>query len=174
MRKLVHVWRAEEGAEIAEFAVVLPILFFLVLAMFWVGQAYNISNNLNKAATDGLAVALKNSCATCGNAAATPTQIADAIETAFQAGNLKANSLTTLRPLPCPPITPPCPSPITPVTSSTGVTYKVEVCTGLALWPGSTVLGTRVAMQYQTPISSPVGAFRNICLTAVVQGRPEN
>lgn len=159
---------SSEGAEIAEFAIVLPILFFLVLAMFWLGQTYNISNNLNKAATDGLAVALKNTCASCGNAAATNTQIADAIEKAFQAGNLKANSLKSFSP------TPACPSPITSVTSTSGVTYNVEVCTGLPLWTGSTALGTRVAMQYQTPISSPVGAFRNLTLAAVVQGRPEN
>jgi len=55
---------------------VLPILF-LVLAMFWVGQAYNISNNLNKAATDGLAAAVKNTCASSGNANAINTQIAE-------------------------------------------------------------------------------------------------
>jgi Flp pilus assembly protein TadG len=168
MRKWFQAWRTEEAAEIAEFAIVLPILFFLVLAMFWVGQTYNISNNLNKAATDGLAVALKNSCATCGNAAATNVQIADAIEKAFQAGNLKSGNLTSFSP------TPACPSPITSVTSSSGVTYNVEVCTGLPLWPASTVQGTRVAMQYRTPISSPVGAFRNLTLTAVVQGRQES
>jgi Flp pilus assembly protein TadG len=167
MRNWLHS-SSNEGAEIAEFAIVLPILFFLVLAMFWLGQAYNISNNLNKAATDGLAAAVKNTCATCGNTAATNVQIADAIEKAFQAGNLKSGNLTSFSP------TPTCSSPTTSVTSSTGVTYNVEVCTGLALWPGSTVLGTRVAMQYQTPISSPVGAFKNLTLAAVVQGRPEN
>jgi Flp pilus assembly protein TadG len=168
MRKWFQVWRTEEAAEIAEFAIVLPILFFLVLAMFWVGQAYNISNNLNKAATDGLGAALKNTCATCGNTAATNVQIADAIEKAFQAGNLKAGSLTSFSP------TPACPSPITSLTSTSGVTYNVEVCTGLPLWPASTVQGTRIALQYQTPISSPVGAFKNLTLAAVVQGRPEN
>lgn len=168
MKNWFQVWRKDEAAEIAEFAIVVPILFFLVLAMFWLGQAYNISNNLNKAVTDGLAAALKNSCATCGNAAATNLQIADAIERAFQAGNLKSGNLTSFSP------TPTCPSPIASVTSSSGVTYNVEVCTGLALWPGSTVLGTRVAMQYRTPISSPVGAFRNLTLSAVVQGRPES
>ena len=169
MRNWLSSCRSEDGAEIAEFAIVLPILFFLVLAMFWLGQAYNISNNLNKAATDGLSAALKNTCATCGNTAATNTQIADAIEKAFQAGNLKAGNLQPFTP------TPTCPSTrFTSVTSSTGIAYKVEVCSGLALWPGSTVVGTRIAMQYRTPISSPVGAFRNLTLAAVVQGRPEN
>lgn len=170
MKKWFQFWWTDEAAEIAEFAIVLPILFFLVLAMFWLGQAYNISNNLNKAATDGLAVALKNSCATCGNAAATDIQIADAIEKAFQAGNLKAGNL---RPFTA---TPSCPSTrFTSVTSSSGISYNVEVCAGLPLWPtATTVLGTRIAMQYQSPISSPVGAFRNLTLTAVVQGRPES
>jgi Flp pilus assembly protein TadG len=168
MKNFFRVCKGTQAAEIAEFAIVLPILLFLVLAMFWVGQAYNISNNLNKAATDGLAAALKNSCATCGNTAASNTQIADAIEKAFQAGNLKPNSLQSFSP------TPNCPSPVTSLTSATGVTYNVEVCTNLALWPGSTITGTRVAMQYQMPIMSPVSSFRTLRLSAVVQGRPES
>ena len=170
MRKSLTLFRKSDGAEIAEFAIVVPILFFIVLAMFWVGQAYNISNNLNKAATDGLAMALKNTCASCGNTAPTNTQIADAIEKAFQAGNLKAGNLRSFAP------TPNCPSPLfTSVTSSSGIAYNVEVCTGLPLWPTTTtILGTRIAMQYQTPISSPVGGFRNLTVAAVVQGRPEN
>src|SRR5437764_14802413 len=148
MKNCFRFCKGAEAAEIAEFAIVLPILLLLVLAMFWVGQAYNISNNLNKAATDGLAVALKNSCATCGNTAASTVQIADAIEKAFQAGNLKANSLTVSAPPPCPPITPPCPSPTPPVPSSSVVTYNVEVCTGLPLWPTTTtLLGTPIAIQ---------------------------
>jgi Flp pilus assembly protein TadG len=167
MKKWLKACRGTDAAEIAEFAIVLPILFFLILAMFWVGQAYNISNNLNKAATDGLAAALKNSCATCGNTAASNVQIADAIEKAFQAGNLKPNSLQSFSP------TPSCPSPLTSLTSTSGVTYNVEVCTNLALWPGSTITGTRVAMQYQMPVMSPVAAFRNLIVSAIVQGRPE-
>ena len=47
MKNCFRFWKGNEAAEIAEFAIVLPILLLLVLAMFWVGQAYNISNNLN-------------------------------------------------------------------------------------------------------------------------------
>jgi Flp pilus assembly protein TadG len=173
MRKILKLCAGSDAAEIAEFAIVLPILFFLVLAMFWLGQAYNISNNLNKAATDGLAAALKNSCATCGNTAASQVQIADAIEKAFQAGSLKPGNLQAYTPKPD---TPTCPStPITSVTSSTGVAYALEVCTGMPLWPTTTtILGTRIAMQYSTPIAFPVAAFKSVTLQAVVQGRPEN
>jgi Flp pilus assembly protein TadG len=166
MRNLLTRLVESDAAEIAEFAIVLPILFFLVLAMFWVGQAYNISNNLNKAATDGLAAALKNTCATCGNTAASNTQIADAIEKAFQAGNLKSGNLRTYTPA----LSPSCP---TTVVSSSGTNYTVDICTSLPLWPGSTVTGTRIAMQYQMPIMSPVAGFRNLTVSAVVQGRPE-
>jgi Flp pilus assembly protein TadG len=170
MKKWLKVCSGTDAAEIAEFAIVLPILFFLILAMFWVGQAYNISNNLNKAATDGLSAALKNTCAvSCANTPATNAQIADAIETAFQAGNLKSGNLQAYTP------TPNCPSgAITSVTSSSGTTYTVEICRSLPLWPGSTTPGTRVAMQYQMPIMSPVSAFRTLRVSAVVQGRPES
>jgi Flp pilus assembly protein TadG len=172
MKNCFRFWKGTEAAEIAEFAIVLPILLLLVLAMFWVGQAYNISNNLNKAATDGLAAALKNTCATCGNTAASKVQIADALEKAFQAGNLKAGNLQTYTPKSG---TPACPvSPVSSVTSSTGVTYALEICSPMPLWPASTVLGTRVAMQYSTPIASPIAAFKSLTLQAVVQGRPEN
>jgi Flp pilus assembly protein TadG len=172
MKNFFRFWKGTEAAEIAEFAIVLPILLLLVLAMFWVGQAYNISNNLNKAATDGLAAALKNTCATCGNTAASKVQIADALEKAFQAGNLKAGNLQTYAPKSG---TPACSgTAVSSVTSSTGVTYSLEICTGMPLWPASTVLGTRVAMQYSTPIASPIAAFKSLTLQAVVQGRPEN
>jgi Flp pilus assembly protein TadG len=172
MKNFFRVCKGTQAAEIAEFAIVLPILLLLVLAMFWVGQAYNISNNLNKAATDGLAAALKNTCATCGNAAASKVQIADALEKAFQAGNLKAGNLQAYTPKSG---TPACSgTAVSSVTSSTGVTYSLEICTGMPLWPASTVLGTRVAMQYSTPIASPIAAFKSLTLQAVVQGRPEN
>ena len=167
MKRFFETCAGSEAAEIAEFAIVLPILFFLLLAMFWVGQAYNISNTLNKAATDGLAVALKNTCATCGNTAASNTQIADAIEKAFQAGNLKSGNLRTYTP----PLSPSCPS---TVMSSSGTNYTVNICTNLPLWPGSTTTGTRVAIQYQMPIMSPVSGFRKLTVSAVVQGRPES
>jgi hypothetical protein len=99
-------------------------------------------------------------------------QIADALEKAFQAGNLKVGNLQPYIPkaptLPCVSI------PVTSVTSSTGVTYRVEICSGMPLWPASTVLGTRVAIQYSTPIASPIPAFKSLTLQAVVQGRPED
>jgi hypothetical protein len=56
------------GAEIAEAAVVLPLLFMLLFGIMWFARAFNIYATVNRAAREGALVAAAPNCATCGNA----------------------------------------------------------------------------------------------------------
>lgn len=69
-RKLLPVRRlAREtsGAEIAEAAVVLPLLFMLLFGIMWFARAFNIYTTVNRAVREGALVASAPNCATCGN-----------------------------------------------------------------------------------------------------------
>ena len=55
------------GAEIAEAAVVLPLLFMLLFGIMWFARAFNIYTTVNRAARQGALAAAANNCATCGN-----------------------------------------------------------------------------------------------------------
>jgi TadE-like protein len=53
------------GAEIAEAAFVLPLVFMLIFGIMWFGRALNIYSTLNRAAEAGAQAAATSSCATC-------------------------------------------------------------------------------------------------------------
>jgi hypothetical protein len=59
--------REASGAEIAEAAVVLPLLFMLLFGIMWFARAFNIYTTVNRAARQGALAAANNNCATCGN-----------------------------------------------------------------------------------------------------------
>ena len=59
--------RDSSGAEIAEAAVVLPLLFMLLFGIMWFARAFNIYTTVNRAARQGALAAAANNCATCGN-----------------------------------------------------------------------------------------------------------
>src|SRR4029077_21274942 len=60
--------RDAAGAEIAEAAVVLPLLFMLLFGIMWFARAFNIYSTVNRAAREGAMAAAANNCTTCGNA----------------------------------------------------------------------------------------------------------
>jgi len=53
------------GTEIAEAALVLPIMFMLLLGIYWFGRALNTYETINHAAIEAARVAAMASCATC-------------------------------------------------------------------------------------------------------------
>src|SRR5882762_11726098 len=58
--------RETRAAEIAEAAVVLPLVFMLMLGIFWFGQAFSIYGTITHAAREGARAAVAPLCATCG------------------------------------------------------------------------------------------------------------
>ena len=53
------------GAEIAEAAAVLPLMFLILLGIFWFGQAFSIYGAINRAAHEGARAGSVPPCVTC-------------------------------------------------------------------------------------------------------------
>jgi hypothetical protein len=76
------------GAEIAEAAVILPLLFMLLLGIMWFGRAFNIYATINHAAREGAQAAAAHSCASCGNVTPTAANIRSVIDPILSASHL--------------------------------------------------------------------------------------
>src|ERR1700687_3383114 len=53
------------GSEIAEAAAVLPLMFMILLGIFWFGQAFSIYGTITRAAQDGARAGAAPYCTTC-------------------------------------------------------------------------------------------------------------
>ena len=66
VRRSVRRLAAEtRGAEIAEAAAVLPLMFMMLLGIFWFGQAFSIYGAITRAAQEGARAGALPYCATC-------------------------------------------------------------------------------------------------------------
>ena len=96
--------RDTDATEIAEFAAIAPLLFMILIGIFWFGQAFRTYGTMTHAARQGARAAVAPACATC-TAANPPAQNAwNAVQSAMQAAHLDPNQLqqpTTLPPV-CP------------------------------------------------------------------------
>lgn len=78
---------------------ILPLLFVIVMAIFWFGQAFRIYGTITHAAREGARAAVAPACATCS--ATTPVQNAvNAVNTALAAAHL--NPALAQAPVPAP------------------------------------------------------------------------
>jgi Flp pilus assembly protein TadG len=65
-RKTAHRLVSEvRGAEIAEAAAVLPLMFMMLLGIFWFGQAFSIYGTITRAAQEGARAGAAPYCTTC-------------------------------------------------------------------------------------------------------------
>lgn len=86
------------GAEIAEAAAVLPVMFMIVLGIFWFGQAFRIYGTITRAAQDGARAAAAPTCITCAvcNGACAATNASNAVQAGLQAAHLDPSSIRPL------------------------------------------------------------------------------
>lgn len=72
VRSICVLWRTlcsgEAGAQLLEFALLLPLLLTLTLGIVWMGRAFNIYQTITRAAREGGTYGVLPNCATCGNA----------------------------------------------------------------------------------------------------------
>ena len=82
--KLVRrLLRETRGAEIAEAAAVLPVMFMVLLGIFWFGQAFSIYGAITRAAQEGVrAGSVPPQCTTCAAGPIDYTPYATAAATA--------------------------------------------------------------------------------------------
>jgi Flp pilus assembly protein TadG len=88
------------GAEIAEAAIVLPLMFTLLLGIYWFGRAYNIYATITHAAREGARAATAPTAALLGNTSLTEAQVATRVREVLQASKLDPAQVTPLLPNP--------------------------------------------------------------------------
>jgi hypothetical protein len=89
LRSSVRRLAAEtRGAEIAEAAAVLPLMFMMLLGIFWFGQAFSIYGAITRAAQEGARAGAVPYCTTCVNTNLFAANAANAVNTALIASKL--------------------------------------------------------------------------------------
>jgi Flp pilus assembly protein TadG len=176
MRARLNKLRSSEAAEIAEAALVLPVVFIFVLGIIWFGRAFNIYSTIQQAAQQGAITAARSTCVTCGDVKVSDSNVATAISAVLQASNLNDPIPTNSNPptpLSCidPSVTLTCPPP----------TNNITICRQALLnSPASASqtpqCGTIVSFQYQAPFSVPFTSLTagSVKLNANAQSRMEN
>ena len=82
------------GAQIAEAALVLPIVFMLLFGIIWFGRAFNIYSTITYAAREGARVASTTACALCTAATGTPAaNAANAVTAVLQASHINPGQI---------------------------------------------------------------------------------
>ena len=176
LRQIARWLRGSNGAEIAEAALVLPLVFMLLLGIIWFGRAFNIYSTIQQAAQQGAIAAARASCATCGTGSTFPT---DAVVTGVVEGVMNASKLDTTQIIANPPSPLSCVIPATAATCST--TDKITTCRQALLnspASGTQVAqcGTIVSFQYPFQFNFPGTSLnmQQIKLSAQAQSRMEN
>jgi hypothetical protein len=170
--------REDSGAEIMELALVLPLLFLVILAIFWFGLAFNVASTTERAAKQAAQIAAKPTCVSCSNNFPTNTEILDSLNSALQAGHLDPANITPYTPaFACTPDTPPtCSSP-----------QNVEICSNAPLTCGTVKcqnppadcgsnpsLGVRVSFGYNFKSPIPIGSWNQITIPASAEVQQED
>jgi Flp pilus assembly protein TadG len=149
--------RETDGSEIAEAALVLPLMFMMLLAIFWFGQAFSMYGTITHAARQGARAAVAPACTTC-TTANTPAQNAyTAVQSALAASRL--NPVNMSRPTTAPAL---CScgstnsscnggSAVTCDASETSVCVQTNVQLSFSAKGGAGECGTSVSFQYKYP-----------------------
>jgi Flp pilus assembly protein TadG len=153
----MRIWRrslrGNEGSEIAEMAMVLPVMFFVFLGIFWIGRMYNIYATVNQAARAGARTAAQASCGSCGNTAGTNAAVDAAVSNILQSDRLDPAHITA--PVPAPSLSP-CPG-LSVTCTNTG--HNIAVCRNALLTPVAVppaVCGVMVEFSYTLDLNQIV------------------
>jgi TadE-like protein len=178
---ITQTLRACDGAEIAEAALVLPLVFTLLLGIIWFGRAFNIYSTIQQAAQQGAISAARNLCATCGNNAS--TNVVTVISTVMQADNLDPSQIKASANPGLPPCQLPSP-PAPPGGTCAAPTDNIWVCSNVQLNPPATqpqpatqAPQCGVVVSFQYPFTFNLLALTplpSITLSAQAQSRMEN
>ncbi|HEY6181245.1 MAG TPA: TadE family protein [Terriglobales bacterium] len=94
MKQLMSWLWQDRGAQIAEFATVLPMLIAVIFGILWFGRALSVYTTVNHAARAAAEAAALPNCATCANPNTFPTQATiktSVIDPIFQAAHLDSS-----------------------------------------------------------------------------------
>ena len=152
MKQVRKIIFGSGGSQIAEAALVMPIVFFLFLGIFWFGRAFNTYATINHAAREAARQAATSSCALCGNVdnSLNADPIATVVAKALQASKLDPTQVSPVTPSFCTCGNLSCQTQVPCATVSAGqpqvcVQFNVQL-NPLATTPGS--CGVSVAFRY--------------------------
>jgi Flp pilus assembly protein TadG len=134
------------GSEIAEAAAVLPLMFMILLGIFWFGQAFNLYGAITRAAQEGARAGAAPYCTTCTSPNRASQNAANAVQAALTSSKLDPNQAQF-------PGTPP--SLLSCIAGTTGN----QGCDGTA--------STKVCVQTPVQLTSTVGGAAGVCGIAV-------
>ena len=173
MRNWKSLLCSTSGAEIAETAAVLPVLFAVLLAIFFFGRAYNISGTITQAAQQGARAAVVSNSATCGNTPLTAAQIAtNVVAPILQASKVDPTLVQPLTPSPAPLV---CGTATAATCDPAGVGATPSICVQenitLSSSGGMQECGTSVSFKYPYGFNLPFQSFTlNMRASAQMQG----
>ncbi len=166
------------GSEIAEAAFVLPLMFMILIGIFWFGQAYNLYGAITRAAQEAARAGATPSCTTCAPGNLPGQNAANTLVATLTAEGLNPNSVQL------PPTTPTalfCTTSGGQASCDSIATGIIKACVQTPAQLTSTVqagaagaCGTIVTFQYPFNISIPfVANTRGFLLTATGRVRSE-
>ena len=170
----------EQGAEIAEAALVLPLVFMFLLGIVWFGRAFNIYTTITQAAQQGAIIAARATCGTCGNAATpdgtdftTPGTVLFAVGSVLRASSLDPAQIVVN---PSPPAGCTTPSNVTicrNIQLNASASAAPILCDSPP--PQSQLCGTLVSFQYPFQFYLPFTSLnqQRVVMTAQAQSRME-
>ena len=89
LRLLARLAWSENASEIAEAAAVLPLMFTVLLGIFWFGQAFSTYGTITRAAQEGArAGAAASACTTCGGGAVPASNAYTAVQNVLTVAKL--------------------------------------------------------------------------------------
>jgi Flp pilus assembly protein TadG len=145
LRSTVQRLGAESrGAEIAEAAAVLPLMFMFLLGIFWFGQAFSIYGAITRAAQEGARAGAAPNCTTC-TGAPLATNAVNAVNTALVASKLDP---TLAQPPMTPPVFTACSGSSSCSASSTNVCVQAPVQLSGVTSGATGVCGVSVSFRY--------------------------
>ncbi len=156
---------SEQGSEVAEAAVVLPILFLVLFSVYWFGQAFNVYGTINHAAREGAHAAAVPGCASCsagcnwmGTNLPCDAQVVDTVTDALNAAHLDPTQTQAYVPSP-PPV--PCPGAVPPGVCTTA--SGLYICRNMALDQTNPqpTCGVIVSFRYPYQLSLPFSSLSN-------------
>jgi Flp pilus assembly protein TadG len=145
--------RNTQGQELVEAALVLPLLFMVLMGIFWFGEAFSIYGTITQAARQGVRAAVAPVCATCPAASKangnTPVQDAiAAVDNTLTAAHLSTSQVMA------PASTPSFPG----------------CAIGGAVGCDSSVTGNNICVQVNVQLSTNTGSEPGTCGTVVSFG----
>jgi Flp pilus assembly protein TadG len=166
---LCSLARNTRGAEIAETAMILPLLFVFVMAIFWFGQAFRYYGTITHAAREGARAAVAPYCATCATTNSVVQNATNAVGSALTAANLNAASaqapVTVPNLCPCGSLNSSCAGNVVACqsVSASNVCVQPNVQLSYPANGGAGTCGTSVSFSYQYPFHFTLPCWPQPC-----------